>query len=79
MRYRLRDALQLCPMDQCLYRHGTVSRSWWRYGWAHGFVESNRADILAPITSRRYRDAVEVGFARGRRARAELDAGEVSA
>jgi len=78
-RYRMKEVLEMAPMDQCTLPMKSPQRAWWRYGWAHGFLGSNIQDVVAPVTCKSYRDAVQMGYLKGKLHRFELDAGDVGA
>jgi hypothetical protein len=71
--YSLKQALELCPIDECPWKWFTPSRQWWRYGWAYGFLLRNLRDATAPVREHRYRVALTAGYDRGVKARHELD------
>jgi hypothetical protein len=70
---RMKDALALCPMQDCVLPHRSKSREWWRYGWAHGFMGRRVADAIAPVREKAYRDALSIGHAAGEKAKRELE------
>lgn len=71
---RLKEALNMAPMDQCILPHRAPAREWWRYGWAWGFMERSLNDAQAPVTQKRYRDAIAIGYSVGKRHHEELEA-----
>jgi hypothetical protein len=78
-KYRLKNALALCPMDLCPLPHRSRSRDWWRFGWAHGFIGTGLLCCTATVTVKAYRDAIQFGWRAGQYAREQLDAGHSSA
>ncbi len=77
--YRMKDALALAPMDQCVLPFRSPSREWWRYGWAAGFISMRESDCLYPVREKRFRTALSIGYLAGKKHREELDAGGVGA
>jgi len=76
---KLKDALALAPMDQCILPRRSPQRNWWRYGWAWGFMSRNVRDAQAAVHCKSYRDSIAMGYLKGKQHRLELDAGDVSA
>lgn len=73
---RLKEALALAPMNECVFRRLTKQRHWWRYGWASGYIELRLDDCLAPVTSKLFRQALTNGYVAGSKARSEHDAAQ---
>ncbi|HUW10560.1 MAG TPA: hypothetical protein VM537_12585 [Anaerolineae bacterium] len=71
---RLKDALEMCPLDECPLPHRSTNRAWWRYGWAWGFLGKCLTDAQQPVREKRYRVAIAMGYARGAQRRREADA-----
>jgi hypothetical protein len=71
--YRLKEALELCPIDECPWKKNTPSRQWWRYGWAYGFLLRNLQDAQWPVREHCYKVALAAGYDKGVKARHELD------
>lgn len=76
---RLKDALEMCPLDECPLPHRSTNRAWWRYGWAWGYLGKNLADGMRPVREKRFRIAIGMGYARGAQRRIEADAAGLSA
>lgn len=73
-RYTLKDALALAPMELCSLPRVDEERSWWRYGWAMGFLERSLEDALAGMRDKGSRDAAAIGYSQGFAARARAEA-----
>jgi predicted DCC family thiol-disulfide oxidoreductase YuxK len=71
--YTLKQALSLVAMDACTLPRKSLSRGWWRYGWAWGFLGRSIEDLVYAVREKRYRGAARMGWAEGRRARCQVD------